>query len=97
MGHCRIGRIKFKKGGEIIVLPPPTKNFCSDSLHSFASSVGSKKILCIGAFAVLDDGDTITHITSDAVFPMSNVLLVGGCSTLLLDINLYLQKSRTKL
>ena len=81
--HCRIGRVKFKTGGDLHVLKSEQKSVCFITVKNLSGQI-NEDTLAVGFFLVRKDRSMVTGWSYEA--GTSNCDLLGGTSLLKYDI-----------
>ncbi|TXH13834.1 MAG: hypothetical protein E6R03_10545 [Hyphomicrobiaceae bacterium] len=80
---CRIGRVKFKSGGELHLLPRRDVGECSNAPEAL-SGIIDEETLAVGFFMVRQDRTTACGWSHDSGVTMNDML--GGVERLRADI-----------
>lgn len=81
--HCRIGRVKFKEGGEIHLLKQKPKSICFTSVERLSKRI-DEDTLAVGFFLIRKDRTMVTGWSYEK--GTTNCDLLGAVSLLKHDM-----------
>jgi hypothetical protein len=83
LNNCRIGKVKFKSGGTIHVLPQKNRVFCNGAVEQLSNHI-NEETLAVGWFVVRKDRSNTTGWYGD--YGTMTVDMLGGVEVLKKDI-----------